>query len=46
MGHIRVKLPNKNNKWVKFRLVNIDIFIIHIRFELTNINMIHIFTRI
>ena len=39
MGHIRVDLSNTNNKWVEFELVDIDIFIIHIKFGLTNINM-------
>ena len=45
MGHIRVDLPNTNNKWVEFWLVNVDTFIIRVGFGLTNIDMIHILTR-
>ena len=26
MGHIRVNLPNTNNKWVEFELANVDKF--------------------
>ena len=40
MGHIRVYLPNMNNKWVRFGLVNIDTFIIRVGFGLTNIDTI------
>ena len=40
MGHFRVDLPNTNNKWVEFRLANIDTFIIRFRFGLTNVNTI------
>ena len=42
MGHIRVDLPNTNNKWVEFELVNIDTFIIRIRFRLVNVDTIRI----
>ena len=45
MGHIHVNLPNTNNKWVGFRLVNIDMFIIGVRFGLTNIYTIRTLTR-
>ena len=45
MGHIRVDLPNTNNKWVGFGLVNVDMFIIRVGFGLVNINTIRIFTR-
>ena len=45
MGHIRVDLPNTNNKWVEFGLANVDTFIIRIRFELPNIDTIRILTR-
>ena len=44
MGHIRVDLRNTNDKWVEFELVNIDIFIIRVKFRLTNVNTIHILT--
>ena len=37
MSHIRVDLPNTNNKWVEFGLANIDTFIIRIGFGLENI---------
>ena len=40
MSHIRVDLPNTNNKWVEFKSVNVDTFIIHIGFGLTNVDMI------
>ena len=40
MGHICVALHNTNNKWVKFGLANVDIFIICVEFVLTNINTI------
>ena len=45
MGHIRVDLPNMNNKWVGFELANVDTFIIHVGFGLSNINTIRILTR-
>ena len=45
MGHIRVDLPNTNNKWVGFGLANVDTFIIHVGFGLTNVDTIHILTR-
>ena len=45
MGHIRVDLPNTNNKWVKFGLTNVDIFVILVGFGLTNIDTIYILTR-
>ena len=45
MSHIHVDLSNTDNKFVRFRLINIDIFIIHIKFRLININMIHKLTR-
>ena len=45
MSHIRVDMSNIKNKLIKFELANIDIFIIHIGFELTNINMINTLTR-
>ena len=44
MGHIRVDLLNTNNKWVGFELANVDAFIIHIGFGLTNIDTIHTLT--
>ena len=44
MGHIRVDLPNTNNKWVEFGLANIDIFIICVRNRLTNVDMIRTLT--
>ena len=44
MGHIRVDLPNTNNKWVEFELMNIDTFIIRVGFGLTNIDTIRILT--
>ena len=40
MGHIRVDLPNTNNKWVGFGLANADTFIICFGFGLTNVDMI------
>ena len=45
MGHIRVNLPNTNNKWVGFRLTNVDTFIIHVGFGLANVDMIHTLTQ-
>ena len=45
MGHIRVNLPNKNNKWVVFWLTNVDTFIICVGFGLKNIDTIHILTQ-
>ena len=45
MDHIRVDLPNMNNKWVEFELRNIDTFIIRVGLELTNIDMICILTQ-
>ena len=45
MGHICIDLPNTNNKWVEFDLMNIDMFIFHIGFGLMNVDMIRILTR-
>ena len=45
MSHIRVNLPNTNNKWVEFGLANIDTFIIRVGFGLTNVDTISILTR-
>ena len=45
MSYIRVDLPNTNNKWVGFRLANIDMFIIRIGFGLTNVDTICTLTR-
>ena len=46
MGHIRVNLPNMNNKWgVRFRLANVDTFIIRVGSGLTNIGTIRILIR-
>ena len=45
MGHIRVDLPNTNNKWVGFGLVNVDTFIIRVGFGLTNVDTIRRLTR-
>ena len=45
MGHIRVDLPNTNNKWVGFGLANVDTFIIRVGFELTNIDTIRTLTQ-
>ena len=45
MSHIRVDLPNMNNKWAGFGLTNVDTFIIRVGFRLTNINTIRILTR-
>ena len=45
MGHIRVDLPNTNNKFVGFWLANIDTYIIRVGFELTNVDTIRILTR-
>ena len=44
MGHIRVDLPNTNNKWVWFGLANVDTFIIRVGFELANIDTIRTLT--
>ena len=46
MGHIRVDLPNTNNKWVEFGLAHIDSFIIRVGFELTNVDTICTLTRL
>ena len=45
MGHIRVDLSNTNNKWVEFLLINVDTFIICVRFGLTNVDTIRTLTR-
>ena len=45
MSHIRVDLPNTNNKWVGFGLTNVDTFIIHVGFRLANVDTIHTLTR-
>ena len=45
MGHIRVDLPNTNNKWVGFGLTNVDTFIIRVKFWLTNVDTIRTLTR-
>ena len=45
MGHIRIDLPNNNNKRVRFGLANVDIFIIRVGFRLTNFDMIYILTQ-
>ena len=45
MDHIRVDLPNMNNKWVGFGLANVDTFIIRVGFGLTNVDTIRILTR-
>ena len=45
MGHIRVDLPNTNNKWVGFGLVNVDTFIIRVGFGLMNVDTIRTLTR-
>ena len=45
MGHIRVDLPNTNNKWIGFGLANVNTFIIYVGIGLANIDMIHILTR-
>ena len=45
MSHIRIDLPNTNNKWVGFGLANIDTFIIRVGFESANVDTIHILTR-
>ena len=45
MGHIRVDLPNTNNKWVEFGLANIDTFIICVKFGFMNVDTIHTLTR-
>ena len=45
MGHIRVDLPNTNNKWVGFGLANVDTFIICVGFGLTNVDTIRTLIR-
>ena len=45
MGHIRIDLPNTNNKWVEFGLANVDTFIIRVVFGLTNVDTIRTLTR-
>ena len=45
MGHIRVDLPNTNNKWVDFGLANVDMFIIRVGFMLGNVDTTRTFTR-
>ena len=45
MGHIRIDLPNTNNKWVGFGLANVDMFIIRVRFGLANVDTIRTLTR-
>ena len=45
MSHIRVDLPNTNNKWVGFGLVNVDTFIIRIGFGLAIVHTIRTLTR-
>ena len=45
MSHICVDLPNMNNKWIEFELANVDTFIIHVRFGLTNVDTIRILTQ-
>ena len=38
MGHIRLDLPNMNNKRIGFGLANVDTFIIRVGFGLMNID--------
>ena len=45
MSHIRVDLPNMNNKWVEFELANVDIFIIRVMFKLANVDTIRTLIR-
>ena len=45
MGHIRIDLPNTNNKWIEFGLVNFNTFIICVGIGLANVDMIRILTR-
>ena len=45
MGHIHIDLPNTNNKWVEFVLLNIDTLIIHVGFELVIVDTIRTLTR-
>ena len=45
MGHIRVDPSNMNNKWVEFRLANVDTFIIRVGFGLANGDTIRILIR-
>ena len=45
MGHILIGLPNTNNKWVEFELVNVDTFIIRVGFGLANVDTIRTLTR-
>ena len=40
MSYIRIDLPNTNNKLVEFELENVNMFIIHVVFRLTNIDTI------
>ena len=44
MDHICIDLPNTNNKWLGFRLANIDIFIIRVGFRLMNVDTIRMLT--
>ena len=44
MGHILIVLSNTNNKWIGFRLTNIDMFIIRVGVGFTNIDTIHVLT--
>ena len=44
MSHIRIDLPNTNNKWVEFGLINVDTFIIRVGFESVNIDTIRTLT--
>ena len=45
MGHIRVDMPNTNNKLVEFGLANVDTFIIRVGFGLANVDTIRTLTR-
>ena len=45
MGHIRVDLPNTYNKWVGFRLADVDAFIICVGFGLENVDTMRTLTR-
>ena len=45
MGHIRIDLPNTNNKCVGFGLANVNTFIIRVGFGLTNVDTIRTLTR-
>ena len=44
MGRILINLSNTNNKGIEFGLINIDTFIIRIKFGLMIIDTIRIFT--